>query len=84
MRSPVQLTREGVAKYKNGYFRISTFQGEYVMVPSREKVAEYVKVPDDILSFEEAANDVSISVIREIALLIENSNNSLNTQWAME
>lgn len=61
MRSPVELTRQGIEKYGRGFFRISTLQGEYVLIPERDKIAEYVKAPDDVLGFQEAANDVRIN-----------------------
>lgn len=69
MQSPVKLVREGVSKYKSGYFRISTLQDEYVLVSSRDKVAEYLRAPDDVLSFQEAANDVSKMLLRTVPSL---------------
>ncbi|KIX10708.1 uncharacterized protein Z518_01792 [Rhinocladiella mackenziei CBS 650.93] len=57
MRSPVELTRQGIEKHNRGFFRISTLQGEYVLIAQRDKIAEYVKAPDDVLGFQEAAND---------------------------
>lgn len=49
--------KEGYAKYAPGYFRIATIQDEYVIVTDREKVTEYLRAPDDVLSMQEAAND---------------------------
>ena len=63
MRSPVELVREGITKYRPGFFRISTLQGEYVLVTSRDKVGEYLGAPDDVLSFQEATNDVSATLL---------------------
>lgn len=60
MRDPVGLVLQGITKYKSSPFRISTYQGEYVLVPSKESVAEYIRAPDDVLNFVESANDVSI------------------------
>ncbi|KAK5953726.1 hypothetical protein OHC33_004995 [Knufia fluminis] len=56
-RAPLKLMTEGVTKYKPGYFRIATIQGEYVMVTDRNKVQEFLRQPDDVLSFQEAVND---------------------------
>lgn len=56
-RAPLKLMTEGVTKYKPGYFRIATIQGEYVMVTDRNKVQEFLRQPDDVLSMQEAAND---------------------------
>ncbi|KEF61463.1 uncharacterized protein A1O9_03029 [Exophiala aquamarina CBS 119918] len=48
---------EGYAKYAPGYFRIATVQDECVIVTDRDKVAEYLRAPDDVLSMQDAAND---------------------------
>ncbi len=55
--NPVKLTTEGYEKYKPGFFRIATIMGEYVIVTDRNKVQEYLRAPDDVLSFQDAAND---------------------------
>ncbi|KAK2808997.1 hypothetical protein FQN50_004271 [Emmonsiellopsis sp. PD_5] len=57
LRDPVKLVREGIANYNHGPFRISTIQGEYVLINEKEKVAEYIRAPDDVLSFQDGAND---------------------------
>lgn len=62
MRRPVESVREGVAKHKNGIFRIATMQGEYVLVCKPELVAEYIKAPDSVLNFQDGANDVSVLI----------------------
>lgn len=59
MYDPVGLVRQGIEKYNRGMFRIATLQGEYVLVPDREQIAEYIRVSDDVLGMQEAANDVS-------------------------
>lgn len=60
MKALVELTKQGVEKYKRSFFHTSTLQGEYVLISQRDKIAEYVKVPDDVLGFHEAANGVRI------------------------
>ena len=50
MRRPVDSVRDGMAKSKNGIFRIATIQGEYVLVTKPDKVAEYLKAPDSVLN----------------------------------
>ncbi|PGH14610.1 hypothetical protein AJ79_02945 [Helicocarpus griseus UAMH5409] len=57
LKEPVRLVREGIASYNHGPFRISTIQGEYVLIPDKERVAEYIRAPDDVLSFQDGAND---------------------------
>jgi hypothetical protein len=52
------MVREGVAKSSTGMFRISTIQGEYVLVTDRHKVAEYLRAPDSVLNAQDGANDV--------------------------
>jgi hypothetical protein len=58
MRDPFRLIQEGIKKTTNGMFRISTLQGEYVLVTDRNKVAEYLKAPDTVLNMQDGANDV--------------------------
>lgn len=82
MYDPVGHVREGIEKYKGGMFRIATLQGEYVLVPDREQVAEYIRVSDDVLGMQEAANDVSLMVRLIEQILIMTSNNNSNGQWA--
>lgn len=55
--NPLSLMTEGYAKYAPGYFRIATVQDEYVIVTDRDKVAEYLRAPDDVLSMQDSAND---------------------------
>lgn len=59
MKSPVSLVEEGVKKTKNGLFRISTLQAEYILVTDRDKVSEFLKAPDTVLNAQDGANDVS-------------------------
>ena len=54
---PVELVKQGVAKSKNGLFRIATFKGEYVLVTDRHKVAEYIKAPDAVLNMQEGCTN---------------------------
>jgi len=91
MRRPLELTQEGIAKYRSGYFRICTFQGEYTLIASKEKVSEYIRAPDDVLSMQDAANDVSTAsdlsrrhfqLISNV-LFVDRLNNSPGP-WAME
>lgn len=60
MLDPVGMVKEGVTKTSNGMFRIATLSDEFVMVTSRERVAEYLKQPDAVLSMQEGANDVRL------------------------
>jgi hypothetical protein len=73
MRDPIKLVTEGYQKYRGGYFRISTLQGEYVLVTSRDKVGEYLRAPDDVLSMQEAANDVSTTLLSARLILVVNA-----------
>ncbi|KAI0024061.1 cytochrome P450 [Xylariomycetidae sp. FL0641] len=57
LRRPVEMVYEGMANSKNGLMRISTIQGEYVLVTDRHKVAEYLKAPDSVLNMQDGAND---------------------------
>ncbi|KAH7020713.1 cytochrome P450 [Microdochium trichocladiopsis] len=57
LRDPVKAVREGTRKTKNGMFKITTHQGEYVLVTDRAKVSEYLRAPDDVLSMQDGAND---------------------------
>lgn len=60
MRNPVGLVKEGVRKAGNGLFRVATLLDEFVLVTTKEKVAEYMKAPDSVLSMQDGANDVSL------------------------
>ncbi|KAI6872898.1 hypothetical protein KC343_g725 [Hortaea werneckii] len=57
MRDPVGILTNGIDKFRNKPFRIATLQGEYVIITSREQVAEYIRVGDDVLNMLEAADD---------------------------
>lgn len=59
MLNPVGMVQQGVAKTKNDMFRIATLSDEFVVVTSRDKVAEYLKQPDSVLNMQDGANDVS-------------------------
>ena len=63
MKNPVGLVQEGIEKTKNGMFRISTLQAEYILVTDRHKVGEYLKAPDTVLNAQDGANDVKSSII---------------------
>jgi hypothetical protein len=56
-KDPLALMTAAYEKYKPGYFRIATLQGEYILVTDNDKVAEYLRAPDDVLSMQDAAND---------------------------
>ncbi|KAI7084689.1 hypothetical protein KC356_g6486 [Hortaea werneckii] len=60
MRDPVRILTNGIDKFRNKPFRIATLQGEYVIITSREQVAEYIRVGDDILNMLEAADDIPV------------------------
>ena len=62
MRSPESHILEGCKKYGDGYFRISTIQDEIVVVSDYDKINEYLRAPDNVLSFVDSSNDVSISL----------------------
>lgn len=66
MRDPSGMVQKGYSTSRNGLFRISTLQGEYVLVTDRHKVAEYLKAPDAILNAQEGANDVTSSPPPEV------------------
>jgi hypothetical protein len=51
---------EGYQKYKSSYFKISTLQNEYIVVSSPDKIQEFLAAKDDVLSFQESANDASL------------------------
>jgi len=57
MRDPVGILMDGIDKFGNKPFRIATLQGEYVIISSREQVAEYIRANDDVLHMLEAADD---------------------------
>ncbi|KAF2180150.1 cytochrome P450, partial [Zopfia rhizophila CBS 207.26] len=57
MLHPVAYMKEGYAKHKDSYFKISTLQDEYVIVSDKEKIAEYLAAPDHVLNFQDGAND---------------------------
>jgi hypothetical protein len=59
MMDPVEMVRQGMAKSKNGMFRIATLGGEFVLVVDRNKVTEYLKAPDTVLNAQDGANEVS-------------------------
>lgn len=89
MRDPVGILTNGIDKFRNKPFRIATLQGEYVIITSREQVAEYIRVGDDVLNMLEAADDVSCSFERGHDSLTDcqprnRSNNKSNGRWAME
>jgi hypothetical protein len=56
-KDPLTLMTAAYEKYNPGYFRIATLQGEYILVTDNDKVAEYLRAPDDVLSMQDAAND---------------------------
>lgn len=56
-KDPLALMTAAYEKYHPGYFRIATLQGEYIIITDNEKVAEYLRAPDDVLSMQDAAND---------------------------
>lgn len=79
MKNPLSLVLEGTAKAKNGMFRISTLQGEYVLVTDRSKVAEYLKAPDTVLNAQDGANDVGNT--RQSTMGNSNSNLNSNNRY---
>jgi hypothetical protein len=58
MSNPKALVLEGYNKYKDGYFRISTPQYEYVIVSDHDKINEFLGAPEDKLSFIDSSNEV--------------------------
>ncbi|KPI43088.1 Ent-kaurene oxidase [Cyphellophora attinorum] len=54
---PVDMVKEGIKKSKNGIFRIATLNDEFVLVTTKDKVAEYLKASDSVLSMQDGAND---------------------------
>jgi hypothetical protein len=59
MSRPVDSVKEGIRRSKNGIFRIATLNDEFVLVTTKDKVAEYLKASDAVLSMQDGANDVS-------------------------
>ena len=59
---PLDLVREGISKSKNGLFRISMVSGEFILVTDRQKVAEYLKQPDNVLNMQDGSNDASLTL----------------------
>ena len=57
--NPVRLVQESMAKTTNGLLRVATLSDEFVLVTTKEKVAEYMKAPDSVLNMQDGANDVS-------------------------
>jgi hypothetical protein len=60
MSRPVAMVMEGVKRSENGIFRIATLNDEFILVTTKDKVAEYLKASDSVLSMQDGANDVSI------------------------
>lgn len=69
MYDPAGLVKQGVEAYNRQFFKIATLQGEYVLISDRDKVAEYIRAPDDVLNMQEAADDV-----RGVAVETDKSN----------
>ncbi|USP79331.1 cytochrome P450 [Curvularia clavata] len=57
MRNPVRLVQEGMGRAKNGLLLVATLSDEFVLVTTKEKVAEYMKAPDSVLNMQDGAND---------------------------
>jgi hypothetical protein len=57
LKDPQRTLDQACAQYPGGYFRISTHSLEYVVVASKQKLAEYLPAPDDVLSFEDQVNE---------------------------
>jgi hypothetical protein len=53
MKDPQGTMAKGYKKYRGGYFRVSSHAVEYLMVTDKEKVAEYLAAPEDVLSFHD-------------------------------
>jgi hypothetical protein len=53
MKDPQRTMAEGCRKYRGGYFRVSTHAVEYLMVTDKEKIAEYLAAPEEVLSFHD-------------------------------
>jgi hypothetical protein len=53
MKDPQRAMAEGCRKYRGGYFRVSSHAVEYLMVTDKEKIAEYLAAPEDVLSFHD-------------------------------
>ncbi|KAF4626773.1 hypothetical protein G7Y89_g11385 [Cudoniella acicularis] len=57
MMNPRKLIVEGYDKYKDGYFRFSTPQYEYVVVSEISRINEILAAPESSLSFIDSSNE---------------------------
>jgi hypothetical protein len=57
MKDPKGVMTKGYDKYGGGYFRVSTHSVEYLMVTDKEKIAEYLAAPEDVLSFHDMVRE---------------------------
>ena len=55
MKDPRATIARGCAQFK--YFRVTTHSIEYVIIADKEKIAEYLAAPDDVLSFHDQINE---------------------------
>lgn len=53
MKDPEGMVARGYALYKGGYFRVSTYSNDWVIVSDEKKIAEYLSAPEDVLSFQD-------------------------------
>ena len=58
MKDPVATVKEGCTKYKGGYFRVSTHAIEYTIVANKDRIAEYLAAPDEVLNFHDSVLDI--------------------------
>ena len=58
MKDPNGTVMRGYTQYKDSYFRVSTHSLEYLIISDKEKIAEYLAAPEDILSFYDSVNQV--------------------------
>lgn len=57
MKDPQGAMAEGCRKYRGRYFRVSSHSVEYLMVTDKEKIAEYLAAPEEVLSFHDMINE---------------------------
>ena len=58
MLDPQGTLAKGYALYKDSYYKVSSYSTEYVIVSDRDKIAEYLAAPEDVLSFKDTVNQL--------------------------
>jgi hypothetical protein len=57
MKDPKGVFEKGCSTYKGGYFKFSTHTREITIVASKDKVAEYLAAPDEVLNAMDTTNE---------------------------